>query len=200
MHDWINYENPRWYVCVPTGRVQSAASTEVRDLLSRFPECVLLGGIAARVETQKALCNSCLSLKKRTNLWRLFLWRGYPKFDSLGLGFILWTNWIWCSNFILPSSGSWSWGITSHESISGGVQYARMVQRWLTEVSHQTLNITSKEKAMHQKPCLKLLCWVSRYVMGNHGNWHSFCLTRMRFEIETTKTMKSMSFLLGLWI
>ena len=41
------------YVFFPTGRVQSAASTEVRDLLSRFPECVLLGGIAARVETQK---------------------------------------------------------------------------------------------------------------------------------------------------
>lgn len=52
------------YVCVPTGRVQSAASTEVRDLLSRFPECVLLGGIAARVETQKALPSSSLSMNQ----------------------------------------------------------------------------------------------------------------------------------------
>ena len=97
------------YVCVPTGRVQFAASTEVRDLLSRFPECVLLGGIAARVETQKALSSSSLSMKKRTNsqFMTTFLWRGYAKFDSLGFGFILWTNWIWCSNLILPSSDKW---------------------------------------------------------------------------------------------
>ena len=44
--------------------LQFAASTEVRDLLSRFPECVLLGGIAARVETQKALPSSSLSMNQ----------------------------------------------------------------------------------------------------------------------------------------